>query len=175
MQNENIGGDFPSASLPTKQYHGLSKLSLRTSCRKAVSSMVSGAWLTPAYSCFLLWPDLGLPCATQLLTEVLQSKAWECSNVIWAISYVLESCTSTKVTRLVSLALTGSRWPQDLPTFDPTSCEEGVQNVKASFNPPWSLQNDFTLWQVIIWGRLLNMLKIQYLRLYFILWLSYIS
>ena len=116
-----------------------------------------------------------LPCVTQLLTEVLQSKAWECSNVIWAISYLLESCTSTKVPWLLSLALTGSRWPKDFPTFDPTSCEEGVQNVKASFNPPWSLQNDFTLWQVIIWGRLLNMLKIPYLRLYFILWLSYIS
>ena len=75
MQNENIGGDFPSASLPTKQYHGLSKLSLCTSSGKAVSSTVSAAWLTPAYSCFLPRPDLALPCATQLLMEVLQSKA----------------------------------------------------------------------------------------------------
>lgn len=144
MQNENIGGDFPSANPPTKQYHGLSKLSLCTSFGEAVSSLVSGAWLTPVYSWLLPWPDLGLPCAAQLPTEVLQSKAWGCSNVIWAVSYLLEACASTKATRLHSLTLTGSRRPQDFPTFDPISCVDGAQSLKPSFNLPSSLQNVYS-------------------------------
>lgn len=54
-------------------------------------------------------------------------------------------CASTKATRLHSLILTGSRRPQDFPTFDPISCVDGAQSLKPSFNLPSSLQNDFTL------------------------------
>ena len=87
------------------------------------------------------FPGLILGCPVPLN---FQQRFWGCSNVIWAVSYLLEACASTKATRLHSLTLTGSRRPQDFPTFDPISCVDGAQSLKPSFNLPSSLQNVYS-------------------------------
>lgn len=118
---------------------------------------MAGAWPTHVCSYLLPWPDLGLPCATQLPTDAPHSKARRCSKVPLAVSHGLEAPAQTRAAWLRSLALAPGN-PGALPPLTPISCVKGTQGLERSFHLPESLRNGFSLWQErkSLWGRLLN-------------------
>lgn len=87
MQSENFGGDCLSANLPTKQSHGLSKLSLYTTCGEG--SFFPGVWAWQ--TCLLLLASLASAWAALCHSTSKRGSAnqrSEDTQVILAVSYL---------------------------------------------------------------------------------------